>query len=556
MDFLNKAMAQAAEMFRSMTAGARLTTGLLLAVIVVALAFLFRGQSGGADSFLMNGEAFPASQLPAMIAAFGDANLNDYQVDGNRIRVPRGQEAKYMAALAAKDALPSNPLAYLERGLDDNPLFSDRHQRELRARVKKQRVLSEVITAMPGVESATVMFDEEDGRGLLREKDKTASVTVKAEGTAPLSEGQMASIRRLVSSSFAGLKYEKVALTDVNARQTFCGDADSPASVADDAYRSRKRMDEREWQDKILRALSYVPGATVAVNVELDKEQSRHEKELKHDPKTIPIQTTEKTRTRAHEGSSPSGAAGFTANQPAALGAGRAPGAKEDEEETDRQEVNAVSGQVTEKVTVGMTPTRVSVSVGVPTGYFEQVWRERNPATDGQTKAPQPGELDQVRTQEVGKIRKAVAALLPAVVGATDPLESVTVTEFQNITTAPPAPPPTMQVVTQWLTEHWRTLGLMLLGLVSLLVFRSAVKSVAAREVPATTASASAIAAAPAKAAAEEEPEEESAEAAQQRRLKRLAGGGPSLKDELSQIVSEDPDAAANILRNWIGTAS
>jgi flagellar M-ring protein FliF len=39
-----------------------------------------------------------------------------------------------------------------------------------------------------------------------------------------------------------------------------------------------------------------------------------------------------------------------------------------------------------------------------------------------------------------------------------------------------------------------------------------------------------------------------------QRRLRRLTAGGPSLRDELSELVAEDPDAAANVLRTWIGT--
>ena len=40
----------------------------------------------------------------------------------------------------------------------------------------------------------------------------------------------------------------------------------------------------------------------------------------------------------------------------------------------------------------------------------------------------------------------------------------------------------------------------------------------------------------------------------QKRFSKRLASG-PSLKDELAEMVREDPDAAASILRTWIGNA-
>ena len=49
---------------------------------------------------------------------------------------------------------------------------------------------------------------------------------------------------------------------------------------------------------------------------------------------------------------------------------------------------------------------------------------------------------------------------------------------------------------------------------------------------------------------------EEPAEATAARRLRRMTGTGPSLRDELSELVKEDPDSAANVLRSWIGQVS
>jgi len=48
--------------------------------------------------------------------------------------------------------------------------------------------------------------------------------------------------------------------------------------------------------------------------------------------------------------------------------------------------------------------------------------------------------------------------------------------------------------------------------------------------------------------------EKEEEEAQKGPRFARFAAGGPSLKDELADLVREDPEAAANILRAWIGT--
>jgi flagellar M-ring protein FliF len=41
-----------------------------------------------------------------------------------------------------------------------------------------------------------------------------------------------------------------------------------------------------------------------------------------------------------------------------------------------------------------------------------------------------------------------------------------------------------------------------------------------------------------------------------QRTLQRRVGGGANLREELVDMVREDPDAAANILRGWIGNAT
>ena len=114
MDFLNKSFAQLRDLFLSMTPGARLTTGLLLAVVVVSVVYLFRVQAAGSNSYLMGGEPFSTDELSMMEAAFGKAGLSDYQRDGNRIRVPQGKDAVYMAALADADAMPAQ-LRFLPR---------------------------------------------------------------------------------------------------------------------------------------------------------------------------------------------------------------------------------------------------------------------------------------------------------------------------------------------------------------------------------------------------------------------------------------------------------
>ena len=127
-----------------------------------------------------------------------------------------------------------------------------------------------------------------------------------------------------------------------------------------------------------------------------------------------------------------------------AIGPSTGKGSHEEEEETTSTEDNRLGSTNIETEMPGLTPTRVTASIGVPTSYFEEIWRKRNPAQPGeQQKTPTQADLDQLRTLEIGKIKSAVVAFLPqpdkTTDKTTDLTQLVTVTEFQDI---PPEPTP------------------------------------------------------------------------------------------------------------------
>jgi flagellar M-ring protein FliF len=105
-----------------------------------------------------------------------------------------------------------------------------------------------------------------------------------------------------------------------------------------------------------------------------------------------------------------------------------------------------------------------------------------------------------------------------------------------------------------WLGNHWTTLGTGMLGLVSLVMLRSMVRSIPAPEPIAAPI--------PLAARDDETPEPVAGErpmaakATPAQRLKRREKGGPSLREELVEVVREDPEAAANVLRSWINSST
>jgi len=553
MDFLNKSFAQASDLFRSMTPGARITAGLLLVVAVVSLAYLFVHQVSGPNVDLMNGMPIPASQIKNMESAFAKASLSNYEIRGTQIFVPRGQKAAYMGALADADALPHDFGSYMRKAVEEDNVFGSKDQRELRIKIALQSELAMIISSMPGIERASVLYNAKAGTGFPRTNEVVSgTVSVKPEGERQLEEGQARRIRRMVASAI-GAKPEAIEIADLNGGLE--GDDVDRLIGIDDPYVIRKRAYEKDWRSKIRDALDYVPGVKVAVNVELDRQSLERNRIIRHDPKTTTYRETEKTVTRSQQGSGPAGRPGYPANAPntpTAIGSMSAGGSRQEEEQTQRELASAVSGEQTEKESVGLTPRLVRVSVSVPTSYFEKVWGESHPATDGKAPArPDAAALAQVRTEAMAKIQKHVAALLPPAEGVTDATQLVMVNDFQNITPPELPAPGAAENALAWLGDYWSTLGVIGLGLVSLLMVRSMVRGGGGGPSPGAEAPPTPRLATP----EAEETEQEAREAAVARRLQRFAKGGPSLRDELSELVHEDPDAAANILRTWIGNA-
>ena len=188
--------------------------------------------------------------------------------------------------------------------------------------------------------------------------------------------------------------------------------------------------------------------------------------------------------------------------------------------------------------------------MGIPISYFKKVWQERNPTAEGkESKGPDQAALDQIRTEVSAMVQKHVAPLLPPAEGVADPTELVTVSTFQDIPGKEIPAPSTAQSALAWLGEYWSMLGMIGVALVSLMMLRSLIRSA-----PSTPETHVQCRRSPTRRMSRRRGRRNLPRQPRPR-LKRFTGGGPSLRDELSEMVKEDPDTAANILRGWISNA-
>jgi len=543
MDFINKTWEQLKDVFLSLTPGTRVTTILLLAVIIVSLGYLFTYSGNGGSAYLMNGAYFSPNDLPAMEAAFAAKGLNDYRIEGTRIRIPLGKQDKYMAALAEGNALPYNYLDILEKTINESSAFESRYKLEERTKIALQKELSRVISQMAGVQNAVVMFSRVNQGGLRRETVTTASVAIKPIGGQELSDQVVRSIRYYVAKSIGGIKPEEVVVTNMDTGANYYVTNDEPLQAAEGTY-ALKRSWETYFSEKVKGALGYVPGVLVSCNVELDPTKYHRQEQVKLDPKAVPLDVTETTKTRQST-TDAGGRVGYVAqgNTPRSLTSSGAGSPNETEEETQRTEKNTVGQTVIQQETAGLLPKRVTVSVAIPASYFRRIWEQSQPTQANNPQGPTQQDLDKIRNEELTKIRNHVMALLPTVENVQDPSQLVTVTDFIDMPLPTPETATFMEQMLEFLQRYWPTLGLMALVAFSLIILRSAVRA-------APTASPGALATT-AMMPGESEAQEEQPK--QEKKKWRTSEAAKSLRDEVAELVAEDPETAANILKAWIG---
>lgn len=553
MDFLNKALAQLSELFRSMTPGARITAGLLLAVVVISVGYLFQHGASGPDTYLFGGEPISSGQLDRVEAAIAKAGLSDFQREGFRIRVPSGQQSKYLAAVVDADALPPNFNTILEKALDKGGPWESREATRERLKIARQQTLSEIVRAMSWVENAIVLYDEHESRGL-REvtptKQVSASVSVKPIAGEMLTALRAKNIQKLVAHA-VNMKPTDVGVTNLGEGGPAGTEGEFGPDSIDDEYLKTKVTFESQKRESIMRALRDIPGVRVEVSADLSDTIEETTHTAKPDPKTAARTETSTSEDVTSSTPDTGGQPGQTSQGPnrqvATQSVPTQPQNRTHNESTRTD--NVVGIEDSRVVKKGYTPKEVWAIVSIPGSYIKNLWAARNPTATAPAK---PDDLTPVWEEVRPKVENLVNQLLilQANKGGNE-YKHVQVVMLDSLPTPTIEPPSIASQAVAWTGRYWSTLAMLGVAMFSLLVLRSVVNGKPSDPASATSASASPLAL----HAEESKGAADSDEADQTERPKLRLKKGTSVKDDLVEIVREDPDAAADILRSWISKA-
>ncbi|MCA9105598.1 MAG: hypothetical protein KDA83_09250, partial [Planctomycetales bacterium] len=247
MDFLNKSLQQIRELFDSMTTGAKITTVLLVGVLVVSLVYLFQYRSTGGESYLLGGREFSQAELGAMEGALAEAGVTGFEIVGYRLKLPRGNYDAAVAALSRAGALPMSVDSVDDPNQTYNPLLT-RAQEEERQKDEKKTKFRAQFSQNNKLEYAHLEYDTQIVGGLEKRRVTTAVVSARARGGKQLDRETVDTLVAGVRGFLVGIKPEDITIIDDSTLVHFRGVSDDPrTNPRFNPYAIAKAEYERDW---------------------------------------------------------------------------------------------------------------------------------------------------------------------------------------------------------------------------------------------------------------------------------------------------------------------
>lgn len=545
MEIFKQSTGQARDAFAAMPVQSRVISVMLVAAIVIALAFLVKGSDSSARELLYGGRTLSEQDLDAIELAFSSAGLSDWRREGRRIEIPSAAKAAYLAAL--KDSLTSLPISlrsYTQEAIESTNVFDSSGVRDAREMLAKEQDLGGKISAFPDVQWASVEYDLGERRGLASTRPQSASVLVIPEGNVPLPRSRIKDIENLVRGSYAGLANEDIVVIDTNST------SGSSSTDEDDPLLRKQREAEGRIEQKVRSLLVGFP-AKVAVSAEIDPTMDVQKTVLTYDPEPTNL-SNKTTKIEVTDNRQPvRGVPGTVTNT-----IGNRPASIEEDSTTvrtneDARETVGVAGQQYENSRLASLQVKaIRVSVGLPTSYYEKLhlqdYMKRNVDKTAVDVPPLTDvDLEDLRTKTKKIIQSAVTVLLPDVAAGADRFPLVEVWDYTDFPEPPATEPETTRLALTWLAQSWQTIALICLAILALLVARSAAKGGGGVAPPEFTEGFGLDIPAP---LTELESRDEDKE--------RMTITGKSLKEELLSLVEGNPEVAANVIRGWVGEAA
>ena len=537
-----------------LTSTAKMLIGSLMVILTMSLFFV--AQYAGRPAMVPLSINMDVDAKTAVIAYLERSNIR-HDDTGTRLLVPAEQRYTVLAHLTEQEVITGDQITFDSLIENDSP-FLTRDQNDRRWLIAKMNVLSALISRFDGIRRATVVIDKPRETGFARTHVRpSAMVTVTPRGDG-LSASQVEAIAHVVASSEAGLKPQDVRVID--SKRGTSHQAPNDDEMTTDKYLEIKRAAEKHVKTTIEDLLAYIPGVRIGVNALMATARVEGHTEAYEDPKVGPLESS--SRTIESTSRSTSQEAGFQPNTGAAVAPSGARGTQLTDERTSEKTRPKFPRDIRRYVDHKGYALEMNATILVPRSYFLSLYRmERN---DPEA-APSEAELEPIVTAETTRIRADVEPIVDTGAFEDAVPGTVVVSMIPDITTmattATLAPSmgsgivqggddPIGMGLPGGLIKYIGLVGLALLSLAMmfLMVRRAGVHA----ELP----SAEEIVGVPPPLPTDQSEvvgeAEESAPAMEGVELDDAALQRKQMLNQISDMVKQNPDEVANLLRRWI----
>jgi flagellar biosynthesis/type III secretory pathway M-ring protein FliF/YscJ len=380
---------------------AKLLIGSLMVILVMSLLMVaqFTGQPSMVPLPLdLDPEARTAAQ------AYLQRTGIPFEDREGRLMVPAEQRYTVLAQLTDHEVISGDQINF-DTLIEQSSPFLTREQNRKRWLVAKMNVVSALVGRFRGIQHATAVIDrsEKVGFGQTHEPP-TASVTVVPAGDG-LTQGQVEAIAHLVAGAEPGLKASNVKVIDAkNGRRHLPRSEDEFVSGK---YLEVKQAQEKHTKSTITDALSYIPGVHIAVNAMMDTRRVEQRTDSFEDPKVGPLSSSRRTIDSSSQtaGSEP----GIRPNTGVALPSSGGQGTSltdERSDETTRPVFPRDAQHITDAKGYAL---KINATIGVPRSYFVAKYRQDRNVPEA---VPDDTELQPIVTAEIARLKSDVEPLI------------------------------------------------------------------------------------------------------------------------------------------------
>jgi len=259
---------QAKELFQTR----RYRAVMLAIVVLIALAVIQINhlQVNSPMAELFNGE-LNRRDVERIQLAFGNANLNGFDIQDNRVLVPQQRRSEYLRAITEQNAIPQHLQVDAPEAESVN-MFMSRSQQKSLSRQRKKEQIRKMVTRLPFVEQAWFEMDVADSHSAFDAAAQTAVISIEASEGVILDSVQVDTVTRIIKGAIAGITADQIQVIDIHSGYAHDGNRQTDANQVAHVNGLPALEQQNYFENRIRRSLTDLSGVEVAVKVDVVKQ--------------------------------------------------------------------------------------------------------------------------------------------------------------------------------------------------------------------------------------------------------------------------------------------